>query len=75
MEASRHFKSIYTVEADNTPPNSALMNMVPMMVERKDNIKLTQRIMIEELKTTVEEMEEYKAPGPDDFNASFVKFC
>ena len=39
-EASWHFKAIYTVEADNTPPNSALMNLVPMMDERKDGIDL-----------------------------------
>ena len=51
------------------------MNLVPMMVERKDNIKLMQRITIEELKTVMEEMEEDKAPGLDGFNARFVKVC
>ena len=75
MEASHHFKAIYTIESDNTPPNSALMNMVPMMVERKDNIKIMQRITIEELKMVMEEMEEDKAPGPDGFNARFVNVC
>ena len=51
------------------------MNLVPMMVERKDNIELMQRITIEELKMVTEEMEEDKAPGLDGFNARFVKFC
>ena len=75
LEASWHFKAIYTVEADNTPQNSVPMNLVPMMVERKDNIELMQRFTIEELKTVIEEMEEDRAPGPDRFNARFVKVC
>ena len=52
-----NFKAIYTIEYDNSPPNSALMDLVPKLVKRKDNIALMQRITIEELKTVVEEME------------------
>ena len=51
------------------------MNLVPMIVETKDDIKLKQRITIEELKTSMEEMEEDNAPGPDGFNARFDKVC
>ena len=51
------------------------MNLVPMMVERKDNIELMQRFTIEELKMVMEEMEEDRAPGPDGFNARFIKVC
>ena len=66
---------IYTARVDNTLPNSTLMNLDPMMVERRNNIDLIQRITIEELKTVMEEMEEDKAPGPRGFNARFIKVC
>ena len=43
-------------------PNLALLDLVPRLVKIKDNKNLTQRIMLEELKSIVEDMEEDKAP-------------
>jgi len=73
MEATRHFKSIYTAETDNTLPNTAIMELVPRLIKSKDNNALMQRITLEELKVVLENMEEDKAPGPHGFNAKFVK--
>ena len=73
MEATRHFKSIYTAETDNTLPNAAIMELVPRLIKSKDNNALMQRITLEELKVVLENMEEDKAPGPHGFNAKFVK--
>ena len=73
MEATRHFKSIYTAETDNTLPNTAIMELVPRLIKSKDNNALMQRITLEELKVVLENMEEDRAPGPDGFNAKFVK--
>ena len=51
------------------------MELVPRLVKRKDNNALMQRITLEELKVVVENMEEQKAPGPEGFNAKFIKVC
>ena len=75
MEASHHFKAIYSVESDNIPPNKAIMDLFPKLVKRKDNNTLMQRITLYELKIIVEDMEEDKAPSPDRFNVKFVKVC
>ena len=58
MESSRHFKAIYSVEPSTNPPNHELMDLVPKLVKRKDNNSLMQGIMIEELKSVMEDMEE-----------------
>ena len=73
MEASRYFKAIYSVESDNIPPNTAIMDLVPKLVKRKDNNTLMQKITLDELKTVVEDMEEDKAPGPDIINENSSK--
>ena len=31
--------------------------------------------MLEELKEAINDMEDDKAPGPDGFNANFIKIC
>ena len=51
------------------------MDLVPKLVKIKDNNSRMQRITIDDLKTVVEDMEEDKAPGPDKFNARFIKVC
>ena len=67
MEATRHFKSIYSDESVNTPPNAALMDLVPKLVKRKENNDLMQMIKLADMKSVMEGMEEDKAPGPDGF--------
>ena len=46
---------------------------MPRLIKSKDNNALMQRITLEELKVVLENMEEDRAPGPDGFNAKFVK--
>ena len=75
MEATRHFNAIYSADEVNTPPNAALLELVPNLVKRNENNALMQRITLAELKSIVEGMEKDKAPGPDRFNARFEKVC
>ena len=51
------------------------MDLVPRLVKGKDNNIITQRITLEELKLTLEDIEEDKAPGLDGFSARFIKVC
>ena len=74
-EASRHFSAIYFADPVTNPPNLTLLDLVPRLVNRKDNKNLTQRITLEELNSEVEDMEEDKALGPDRFSARFIKVC
>ena len=37
MEASQHFKAINSAESDTIPPNTAIVDLVPKLVKRKDN--------------------------------------
>ena len=74
VKASRHFSEIYTADPINNSEND-LMELVPRIVKRKDNERLTQRVMMEEIKDVVYDMEDDKAPGPDGFNANFIKVC
>ena len=69
------FKAIYYSKSVNTPTNTTFMELVPKLVKRKDNSDLMQRIMLFELKTVMEGMEEDKEPCPDGFNARFIKVC
>ena len=67
-EATRHFNNIYTTEPISNLENN-IMELVPRIVKRKDNERLTQRVMMEETKEVVDD----KAPGPDGFNTNFIK--
>ena len=73
-ESSKHFSKIYTAKHVNNSDND-IMELVPQIVKRKDNERLTQRVMMEEIKDVVYDMEDDKAPGPDGFNANFIKVC
>ena len=75
MEATRHFKAIYSAEFNNTPSNIMIMELMLKLVKIKDNNDLMQRITLAELKSFMEGMEEDKALGPYEFNARFVKVC
>ena len=55
--------------------STVLLDLVPKLVKEKDNINLTKRITLEELKEVVDDMEDDKAPGSDGFNANFIKIC
>ena len=65
MEATRHFKAIYSAKSVNTPPNAALMDLVPKLVKRKENNDPMQRIKLDEPKSVMDDMEEDKVLGPD----------
>ena len=73
-EATCHFKEIYSAE-ENNYFDSMLLDLVPKIVKTKHNHKLTKKISMEELKEVVDEMKDDKAPGPDGFNATFIKIC
>ena len=45
-EATQNFKSIYSVESINNPPNVVLMELVPNLVKGKENNDLIQRITL-----------------------------
>ena len=55
--------------------STVLLDLVPKLVKENDNIILTKRITLEELKEAVDDMEDDKEPGLDGFNASFIKIC
>ena len=55
--------------------STVLLDLVPKLVKEKDNINLTKRITLEELKEAVDDMEYDKAPGLDGFNSNFIKIC
>ena len=74
IEATRHFSEVFTTEVGPIPGNENL-DLVPIIVKNKDNIKLIKRITMEELKSVMDDMKDDKAPGLDGFNASFIKAC
>ena len=63
------------MESDTIPPNTTIMDLVPKLVKRKDNNVVMQRIILDELKTFMEDMEEDKAPGSGGFSVRFVRVC
>ena len=72
-EASKHFEHLYT--AQPVIENVELLNLVPNAIKNKDNDALKQVITLEEIKKAVDSMEDDRAPGPDGFNANFIKIC
>ena len=48
------------------------MDLVLRLVKRKDFNNVMQGIMMEEIKSVMEYMEDDKAPVPDGFNAKFI---
>ena len=52
-----------------------LLNLVPNAVKIKDNDFLKQPITMDEIKKVVDGMEDDRAPGPDGYNANFIKLC
>ena len=72
-EATRYFSANYSADLITNP--TAILELIPNPVKRNDNIKLIKGITLEELKEAIDDMENDKAPGPDGFNASFIKIC
>ena len=70
-EATRYFSANYLVYPITNP--TTMLELVPKLVKRNDNIKLIKGITLEELKEVVDDMEDDKAPGLDGFNPSFIK--
>ena len=55
--------------------DAELMRLIPNVIKNSENESLTQTITMEEIKRAVDGMKDDRAPGPDGFNATFVKLC
>ena len=60
-ESTSYFHANYST--DPMVNSTMLLDLVPQLVKEKDNINLTKRITLEELKEAVDDMEDDKAPG------------
>ena len=52
-----------------------LLSLVPRVMKNKDNEILIKSVIMDEIKKVVDGMEDDRAPGPDGFNATFIKIC
>ena len=70
------FKDLYTVP-DEVPIDSYSypLSLVPPLVQNEDNMSLTAPILMQELKNSLDHMEDEKTPGPDGFMTQFYKPC
>ena len=73
MEASRHFSDLFIAQPN--VEDAELMRLIPNAIKNSDNKSLNQSIMMDEIKRAVDGMEDDRAPGPDGFNANFIKLC
>jgi len=48
---------------------------IPKLVSEEDNFNLNRPVSEEEVKEVLKEMQNGKAPGPDEFNVDFFKAC
>ena len=71
MEATKFFSVLFSEQP--TSSDAQLLNLVPNSIKSKDNIQLNRPITLEELKETIDIMEEDRAPGPDGYNVNFIK--
>ena len=51
------------------------MELIHPTIKKRENDKLIKRIIVEELKESVGDMKDDKAPGPYGFNVNFIKAC
>ena len=72
-EATRHFSGLFN--AQPVLDDVELMRLIPNVIKNSENESLTQAIMMEEIKRAVDGMKDDRAPGPDGFNATFIKLC
>ena len=70
---TRHFNELFN--AQPTVEDNELLNLVPNAINNSDNEALTQSITMEEIRMVVDGMEDDRAPGPDGYNANFIKLC
>ena len=70
-EATNYFSVLFTDQP--TPSDAQLLNLVPTSIKSKDNFQLNRSITLEEIKETIDIMEEDRAPGPDGYNVNFIK--
>ena len=70
-KAARHFSDLFTAQSISN--DVKLLNLSPRAVNNKDNDNLKHIITLEEIKKTVDSMEDNRAPGPDGYNANFIK--
>ena len=69
----RYFSELFN--AQPIMEDNELLNLVPNAINNSDNEALTQSIMLEEIKMAVDGMEDDRDPGPDGYNANFIKLC
>ena len=72
-EATRHFSDLFN--AQPIIEDVELLNLVPNTIKNNDNEILIQIITMDEIKKVVDGMEDDRAPGPDGYNANFIKLC
>ena len=72
-EATRHFSALFSDQL--VLDDADLMRLIPNDITINENESLMQAITMEEIKRTVDSMKDDRAPGPDGFNATFVKLC
>ena len=73
IEATRHFNELFKDQP--TEDDSDLINLVPQAINNSQNDELTHNVTLEEIKQAIDGMEDDRAPGPDGYNATFIKLC
>ena len=72
-EATKYFSELFKEQPVTS--DAQLLSLVPTSITRRNNDRLTQAITLEEVKETVDNMEEDRSPGPDGYNVNFVTLC
>ena len=72
-EATNYFSDLLTEQPVSS--DDQLLSLVPNSITSRDNERLNQVITMEEVKETVDNMEEDRSPGPDGYNVNFITLC
>jgi len=72
-EATRHFSDLFKEQPIGDA--SDLLNFIPKAINNIQNEDLNQIVTLEEIKQAIDGMEDDRAPGPDGYNATFIKLC
>lgn len=72
----QHFQSIVQEPlVDRSQFINNFTKYIPKLVTREENYNLNRIVTKEEVTEVIKEMQNVKAPGPNDFNVDFFKSC
>lgn len=71
-----HFQNITQENnLDREQSIKEIIRHIPKLVSREYNFNLNRPVTEEEVSEALKDMQNFKAPGPDGFNADFSKAC